>query len=608
MSGIELLSASLLYDMAIIVIAAAIFSVVAKMTKQPTMFAYILAGIVIGPLVLGTIMPTILGVKIGLPMITDDISLLAELGVAFLLFSIGVEINFEKLMNAGKEIYIGAVLQVLLIIGFSILFSLITGILSFETGLFVGVILAFSSTMVVVKILSDKKEINTINGRLMIAFLLVQDFLVVLALPLLSNVALLTNPFFIGGILIKSIGLIAFGAILSIFVFPKLFKRIVDNFEVLFLSSIAVCFVFVYVALILDIPMSIGAFIGGIALSTLPYSEKIFTTIKGLRDFFVTIFFVTIGTEISFQFSAIPAALIIFIFGTIFLLKPLIFYVITMIAGYGAKESAKVSLGLSQVSEFSFILAGIGLTQGVLGNELFSLLILAIALSMVLTPYSMKYSEQIIKLFQIINSKISYNKMFNKKFFYRKIDELQKVPRDFNEHTILFGAGTFGYKLAQGLNTTSQIVVIDHDPEIVDSLNNENITAIYGSPETENILDVAKIEKAKVLVITIPSPIALRKIHQEQTVKLINEARILNRNVVIFAVAHYFYEALSLYEAGADYVAMPQIMGSNLFLKDILQYLDTGKLYQISNYKDAYIEYLKEKVIEEKKRRPYYFQ
>lgn len=608
MSGIELLSASLLYDMAIIVIAAAIFSVVAKMTKQPTMFAYILAGIVIGPLVLGTIMPTIFGIKIGLPMITDDISLLAELGVAFLLFSIGVEINFEKLMNAGKEIYIGAVLQVLLIIGFSILFSLITGILSFETGLFVGVILAFSSTMVVVKILSDKKEINTINGRLMIAFLLVQDFLVVLALPLLSNVSLLTNPFFIGGILIKSIGLIAFGAILSIFVFPKLFKRIVDNFEVLFLSSIAVCFIFVYVALILDIPMSIGAFIGGIALSTLPYSEKIFTTIKGLRDFFVTIFFVTIGTEISFQFSAIPVALIIFIFGTIFLLKPLIFYVITMIAGYGAKESAKVSLGLSQVSEFSFILAGIGLTQGILGNELFSLLILAIAFSMVLTPYSMKYSEQIIKLFQILNSKISYNKMFNKKFFYRKIDELQKVPRDFNEHTILIGAGTFGYKLAQGLNATSQIVVIDHDPEIVDSLNNENITAIYGSPESENILDVAKIEKAKVLVITIPSPIALRKIHQEQTLKLINEARILNKNVVIFAVAHYFYEALFLYEAGADYVAMPQIMGSNLFLKDILQYLDTGKLYHISNYKDAYVEYLKEKVIEEKKRRPYYFQ
>jgi len=164
--------------LAIIIIAATIIYALMRKLKQPSLFAYIVAGIIIGPLFLGKIDFVAMGFpfQIGIPEITKEVMLLSELGVAFLLFSVGIETSVKKLIRIGKPILIGTIIQVLGIMGITILLTGLTGLLSLEQALFVGAIVAFSSTMVVIKLLSDKRETNTLNGRIMISILLLQDF------------------------------------------------------------------------------------------------------------------------------------------------------------------------------------------------------------------------------------------------------------------------------------------------------------------------------------------------------------------------------------------------------------------------------------------------
>jgi CPA2 family monovalent cation:H+ antiporter-2 len=354
---------TLFWDIALIVIAAALMSALMKTLKQPSLFAYILAGIIIGPLVLGSIDFSTLGLPfkmIGIRAMTPETTLLSELGVAFLLFSIGVETSVRKLFNLGKDVLIGTIAQVAAVIGAIFLLTVPSGLLSMEQAAFVGTIIAFSSTMIVIKILADKKEINTLKGRIMVAILLIQDFLVILLLPLLANISSFGNPEIIINIMSKSILLIFSAIILNRFVFPSLFKKAAEEQELLFLSGIATAFLFIGLSVILEMPIAIGGFIGGIALSTLPYNIEIYSKMRALRDFFVTIFFVTLGIQLNFQFGTLNPLLMLIIILMIFAIKPLILFILTLLSGYGTKIATETGMMLGQVSEFGFVLAGIG--------------------------------------------------------------------------------------------------------------------------------------------------------------------------------------------------------------------------------------------------------
>jgi len=217
---------SLFIQIAEIIIIATIVYAIMKKLKQPSLFAYIVAGIIIGPLVLGKLDFTIMGIPIdfGIREVTEEIRLLSELGVAFLLFSVGIETSVKKLLKIGKPVMIGTVFQVFGVIGITFLLTGLTGLLNFEQALFVGTIIAFSSTMVVIKILSDKKQTNTLEGRIMISILLLQDFLIILFVPMMANISNMADPALIGTILGKSILLILIAIVANKIVFPKLFK------------------------------------------------------------------------------------------------------------------------------------------------------------------------------------------------------------------------------------------------------------------------------------------------------------------------------------------------------------------------------------------------
>ncbi len=584
-----------------IIIVATIVSALLKKLKQPTLFAYILAGVLLGPLVLGSMDLSFLGspFEIGIKSITPEVKLLSLLGTALLLFSIGIETNIHRLLNVGKPVVLATILQVLLVIFFTFLFTVPTNLLSFEQALFVGTIIAFSSTMIVIKLLSDSGELNTLQGRLMVSILLLQDFLVIFFVPLLANISNLGDINLLISLVGKSIFLILIAYFMNKVIFPRLFKVAVQEQELFLLASIATAFVFIGISELLGIPIAIGAFVGGLALSTLPYNLEIFSKIRALRDFFLTIFFVSLGIQLSFSFSALNPFLVIAILLLVFVVKPIVFFVISLLMGYGSKMGVKLGLGLASISEFGFELAGIAAVLAMNANEtvfspsLFSFIITIIALSMIATPYLMVSSSRVA---QFLYDKVKkLPKGMRKEFFNRKLEELEAIPakRVLKDHIIIIGGGTVGRGLAKALMKNNQVLVVDHDPEVVAQGQRDGLPYIYGSSENETIWDRLDLVDAKLMVITI--------LNHREALAIIKEARKECPKLPIFSIAHYYSNALDFYNKGVDFVAMPSVMGSNIFLENIYTFLGSGKLATVQSLKNEYIDYLQEQVAEEKK-------
>lgn len=587
-----------------IIILATIVSAVLKKLKQPTLFAYILAGILLGPLVLGSIDWSGLGIpfEIGIKEVSTEINLLSLLGTSLLLFSIGIETSVQRLLQVGKPVLFGTILQVLLVIASTFILTVPTGLLSFEAALFVGTIIAFSSTMIVVKILSDSGELNSLNGRLMISILLLQDFLVVFFVPLLGNIANLGDIMFLLAIIGKSLFLILFAFFMNKFVFPRLFKVASQEQELFLLASIATAFTFIGLSVLLKIPEPIGAFIGGLALSTLPYNFEIFSRIRAIRDFFLTIFFVSLGIQLSFGFASINPFLIGSIVLLVFVIKPLVFFGIALLLGYGSKVGVKLALGLASISEFGFAITSIALVAtassagAVFSVELASLIITVIALSMLITPYLMVSSSKVAQFLYQLTRKLP--KGFRRDFFNRSLEKLEKIPskRELKDHIIIAGGGTVGRGLAKALLKNNQVLVVDHDPEVVAQGQADGLPYVYGSSESDSLWERLDLADAKLIVITI--------LNHRESINMVKQIKQQCPVVPVFAVAHYFSNSLDFYKHKVDFVAMPSIMGSNIFLENIAKFIESGKISYVQNFKSEYITYLEEQAKEELKYRP----
>jgi len=514
----------------------------------------------------------------------EEVMLLSELGVAFLLFSIGIETNLSRLKGFTKTIVLGTVLQVILTILFFYIFAVYLALLPFYEAFLVGIILSFSSTMLVVKILSDEHVLDTLHGRLMLGFLIVQDIIVILLLPMFSSSSEIFNYAFLARFAFSGLFLLLLTVFLAKYVFPILFKFAAKDKNILFLLALSVCFGFIFLSkFFLNIPIAIGAFVAGLSLSILPYNFEIYTEIKGVRDLFVTIFFVMLGMQISLssflqgQYLAILVLSLI----TVFLIKPLILSALTLVAGYGMRIALIVGFGLAQASEFSFVLAGEGLRAGLLSQGTFSIVLVVVAISMVLTPYTFSYEKKIVRFFESLFLRLGI--LGNIKFT-RKLVGLQEY-KEMRNHLVIFGAGTMGNTLISGL-LGKQILVIDHNPDTVRALKSKGINAVYGEAQNEEVWKKLNLKNAIAVLVVIPDI--------EASLSLIKYAKEENPRLPIFGRAHYYTEGLKLYDAGCDYVIMPHVVGSNVLLKALLSFLNSGKMNECTALQNEFFEYLKE--------------
>jgi len=483
---------------------------------------------------------------IGLGLIQDQITIqtLSEFGIAFLLFIVGLELDLKRLKDVGVASGVVGVSKTLIIFGLGFLVATSLGY-SGKEPFYIGLILAFSSTMVVIKLLSDKNELDTLHGRLTLGILLIEDVLVIMALSVLS-VPTQLNPEMLVISAVKGLGLFSIALIMSRYILPTLLKFVAKSQELLFLTALSLCFVYSWVSHLSGFSVAIGAFIAGIGVATFPYNIEIVSRVRSLRDFFATIFFASLGLELWVsEVSSLTHALFFFL-PLIIIIKPFLVMVLTSIQGYGRRTSFLTSISLIQISEFGLIIALTGLNLGHISQELFSIMVVVAVASITLTSYSIKYDNKIY-------NKLSPSLMFFERFCRSKTCELDSAPASLKKHVVVCGAHRMGYPIIKTIEKLGEdFIVIDFNPEVIQSLIDEGVPCIYGDIGDVDILERINLYDADVVVSTIPN--------KEDSMLLVRQSKERNPNAVVFVVADTLDEALELYNIGADYVIIPRFL------------------------------------------------
>ncbi len=526
----------ILFEIAMVVIFAAILAFILKLVKQPLIPAYVIAGILIGPLVLGIIQNQ------------ELIKSLSGIGVVFLIFVAGLEINFKKIKEVGKISTIGGILQIAIMFVIAFFISICLGFLG-KSPIYIGLIVAFSSTMVVIKLLADKRELNSLHGRLIIGILLIQDIAAIIAL------AVLTTDFSTTSIVMALAKAVVFAVIAFILskISNPIFKNAAKSTELLLVVSIAFLFLFTLGAYFANLSLIIGAFFAGVALANSDYKIEIVGKVTPLRDFFAVIFFVALGMQLV-AFSSNYFILFLILLGLVIILKPLVIMFLIKSLGYKKQTSFLTGNALAQTSEFSLIIIGLGVTLGHLTDMgLVSTLILVTIISMALTPYMIRYDKKFFHWFSFpLNI---FNKIPSRK------EELEYFSKGGGK-IILFGCHRMGTLFLKEFEDKKQdIIVVDYNPEIIKALINKKIPCIYGDFINSEVLEKLNLKNAEIIISTIPDA--------ENNLLLIKKVREINSKAPILVNAERISEALKLYKAGASYVILPQIIGGQKGFEEI---------------------------------------
>jgi len=548
-------------QIAIILLAAFLVSYIIRALKQPIIIGYIIAGILISPLI----------IKLGYS--GNLIQTFSQFGIAFLLFIVGLHLNPKVIKEVGIASLSIGLLQVALTFGVGFLVS--WGILGFSTvaSFYIGIALAFSSTIIVMKLLSDNKQMDSLYGKISIGILIIQDLIAILVLMVISSIGRGANfvsaeieGVIIGGLLI--IGLFFIGYL----VLPRIMRRIAKSQELLFLFSICWCFIAAALFSYVGFSLEIGALVAGVILSISPYATEISSKIRPLRDFFLIIFFIILGLQINLSNLGPILVSALVLSGVVILIKPLIIMFLMKQFRYTKRTNFFTGGILSQISEFSLVIIGLAITKGHVGSELLDIMVLTMVLTILISTYISIYSP---KLYNLLSK---FLVVFEKK----KIRRSRKVEKEYD--AILFGYNRIGFSILESLRKINKkYLVVDFNPDTVTYLNKFRIPALYGDAFDLELLDDLPLEKVKMVVSTIPDL---------ETNKLLLEAvRERNKTTIVILRAHSIEDALELYDEGANYVLTPHFLGGE-YVSKMIKHSDIN----IANYleeKQKHIKMLK---------------
>lgn len=544
-------------ELAVVVLIATILGIIARLFKQPLILAFIGTGIIIS--------------QLGLFHLNDaeTLRIFSDLGIMFLLFLVGLEIDFRSLKLIGKPSFIigGAQIAGTFMLGF-----LLSTLLAFSPieAAYIAIAITLSSTVIVVKMLSENKDAGSLYGKLSVGLLLVQDLVVILILVLLSGIA--SGSGFVPTQLAITIGkaMLLFGATILIGrkVIPVIFDKIALSQELTFFSSIS--WAFIVAAIVshpaIGFPIEVGGLLAGISLSNSSHQFQIFSKIKYLRDFFILIFFVILGS--SLVFSSYAHILLPLLAMTLFVLviKPLVVIAIMGIMGYRKKTSFFTGLTIAQVSEFSLVLASIGMKLGHLSTEIVAIVTGATIISIAVSTYAVTHGES---LYQWLTPLLS---LFQRKRLSEKFSE----EEEFAKPIILIGAHRIGQNIALNLKK-EDVLVIDFDPEIIHFLKKYGYDYLFGDIGDEEVFEKANIHNAQLIISTMPD--------FKDNDMLIKEVSALKRqgvDIKIIVRSDDEKEVERLYRHGADYVIFPhftsgQYLGRSIAIDPHMKMLDDLK-------------------------------
>lgn len=518
--------------LSIIIAIAAVVALLMRSIGQPLLIGHIITGVIVGPVALNVLANP------------SSLMVFGDIGIALLLFIIGLGMNPTVVKEVGKASFITGLSEVgfVSVIGWLVLQAL--GLSSREA-IFIGFGLGINSTIVALKLLGDKKELGRLYGKLTIGTSLVEDVIAAIALLLVASakgghwlsLGPLVSLTFKGAL----VGLAMY--IVSKEILPRMQKLVAGDQELLFLTAIAIGLGSAALFAKIGLSMEVGALAAGVLLATRPYAQEIGARLRPLRDFFVIVFFIALGTELTFNnFSSIFWP---FVIGTLIvvLIKPLIIMTSLGALSYTKRTSFMTAATLSQVSEFSIIFIILGYQKGLVSHEIVSLLTFIALASIAISTYLVTFSE---KVYSVAENWLD--------MFERKKVEGEVLPSERNE-LVLFGYQRGGHEFVNLFKKMKKrYVVIDYDPEVIDTIEQRKINYLYGDATDVELLEEAGIEHAKLVVSTIAD-------HQTNMI-LLNYLRAKNPRAIAVIHADDPYEAAKLYEAGASYVILPHYIGS----------------------------------------------
>ncbi|MFZ5797354.1 MAG: cation:proton antiporter [Thermodesulfobacteriota bacterium] len=517
-------------DIVIIVVAALCGALVAQKLRQPLILGYIAAGIVIGPYTGGITVTDI-----------HQIEFLAEIGVALLIFALGLEFSLSELRPVRAIALIGTPIQILLTIAYGYGIGRLFGWSSVPS-LWFGSLAALSSTMITLKTLMNQGWMGTLSSRVMIGMLLVQDLAVVplmIVLPQLSDPA--AGMPLIGMALLKSVVFLLLMFLLGTRLLPWLLSQVAkwNSRELFILTITALGLGIGYATYLFGLSFAFGAFVAGMVLSESDYGHQALSDIIPLRDIFGLLFFTSVGMLLDIGFLLSHWWQVLLLLLLVGAGKGVIFSALTWLAGYRNIVPLAVGLGLFQIGEFSFVLARVGLDHGAIDNSLYSLFLATSVISMVATPFVSSLTAPLYRL--------------KRHFFQHEPLQTIHLPSEgLRNHVIIAGGGRVGQHIAQVLTQLSV-------PFVIVEINHQRMTeckaalypVIYGDMTQPVVLEAAEVERARLLLITPPSVVVSSSIVQQ--------VKQINPKLQIVARADGVEQAKALYENEVYMVVLPEM-------------------------------------------------
>ncbi len=536
----------LLSTIGICITAAALLALVGWRLRQPLILAYLLTGVIIGP--------------VGLNFVGDpqSIATVAEIGLILLLFIIGLEIDLKKLASAGAPVLLTGALQVPICVALGLGFFYALGFRN-QGGhyalLYLAGTLSLSSTLVVVKLLYDKFELDTLPGRITLGVLIIQDLWAVAMLAVQPNLES-PNLLPLALSLLKGAALVLLGLVIAKNALPHLFRAVAKAPELVLVSALAWCFFLAAVASTIGLSREMGALIAGVSLSTFPYSLDVIAKATSIRDFFVTLFFVALGMQIPVPtLNVIVLALIASVF---LVLSRAAVVPILYALRLGHRTSLIPAINLANISEFSIVIVSLGLVRHQIGADIVTTVILAFALTSVLSTYLINSNHSVQQRLAWVLRRVRLRDIEADAAAAAAAEAEQTHPVVFlgffrDASSILYELEHGGGK--RGENFLPQVVVIDFNPRVIQELRRRGIACTYGDIAHIDTLHHVGIEKARLVVCTITDDI----LRGTTNLRLLRSVRQLNPEARIVVASEHIKQATELYEAGADFVYVPRL-------------------------------------------------
>lgn len=527
---------NLIVEMVTVMGAATVGGYIASRFKQPVLLGYLAGGIVVGPAGLGLI------------ALEGDIKVLAEIGVALLLFSLGVEFSLKDLLKVKAIALGGGTLQILLTI-------LLGGGLAYATGwvdnlpqaAFLGSVLALSSTAVVLKSLIERNEVKTTHGKIMLAMLIVQDLglgVMLAVLPALANPDGMAAA--VGAALLKLVVFLVGAIATGKWLIPSFLRLVVrqGSQELFLLAVLSLCLGIALLTSALGLGIEMGAFVAGLMVSNVEYADHALDRVLPMRDVFATLFFASIGLLIDPSFLWANASVLVGLVIIAMVGKAVLVTGIVRGFGYPLKTALTVGTGINQIGEFSFVLAGVAQTSGLFSDRLYGLSVGTAAATLMLTPLTLRLTPF---LFSLVEKSPHLSRWMQG----QSTQLVGAEPEELMGHIIVAGYGRVGQTLVRMLAFQGYpLLVIDNDEAKLQTLRERKIPYLFGDANSPLILEKAHLTEAKSLAITLPDPTATRLV--------LNRALSLAPDLDITVRAHADSELDPLYQLGAKEVVQPE--------------------------------------------------